>query len=254
MRVLAIARNTFREARRDRVQWILLVYGALVLGGAYILSPLAMGEGYRVTRDLGLAAISLVGVVLIVLVGAGMVQKEIERRTILTVLAKPVRRSEFLVGKFVGMAAMVTVVFLAMTAILAGVILLREGRVEPAVLWAAGFTLGELLVMTAVVILFSTFVSPALSGVFTLAVFVFGHSSADLLRFADKAPSGVFAALAKAFYLVLPHLYAYNLRAEAAQGIVPDSGRLVAAAAYAILYSCALLSAGSVIFSRREFR
>ncbi len=254
MKTLAIALNTFREARRDRVQWILLAYAVVVLGAAVVLSPLALGEGYRITRDIGLAAISAVGVLLIILVGAGMVQKEIDRRTVLTVLAKPLRRSEFLVGKFLGMMGMVAVVFLAMIAILALAVWLREGRVEPAVIWAAGFTLGELMVMTAIVVTFSTFVSPALSGVFTLAIFGFGHFSEDLVRFAQSTSSAVLAGAAQAVYYVLPHLHLFNLRSEAAYGIVPDPGRLAAAAAYALLYTAALLCLGSVVFSRREFK
>lgn len=254
MKTLAIALNTFREARRDRVQWILLLYAAVVLGGAFVLTPLAMGEGYRVTRDLGLAALSLVGVLLIILVGAGMVQKEIDRRTVLTVLAKPVRRSEFLVGKYLGMMGMVLFVFTAMVALLSLVVWLREGTVPAAVLWAAVFSFGEMAVMTAVVVAFSTFVSPALSGVFTLAIFIFGHFSGDLLRFAEKAPSAALALAARGFYWVLPHLDAFNLRAEAAYGLTPEPGRAAAAAAYAVLYAAFLLMAGSVIFARREFK
>ncbi len=254
MKILAIALNTFREARRDRVQWILLLYAAVVLGGAYVLSPLAMGEGDRVTRDLGLAAISLVGVILIVLVGAGMVQKEVERRTVLTVLAKPVRRPEFLIGKYLGLMAMVATVFVLMAALLAGVMALRDHAVNPAVMAAAAFTLGELAVMTAVVVAFSAFVSPALSGVFTLAVWVTGHFAGDLLRFAGRAPDAALAAAAKVVYYALPHLDLFNLRAEAAYGLLPAPGRALAAALYAVLYSASLLAAASVIFSRREFR
>ena len=254
MRTLAIARNTFREALRDRVHWILILYAVVVVGGAFVLSPLSMGEGGRVTRDLGLAAISLVGALLIILVGAGLVQKEIERRTILTVLAKPLHRPEFLVGKYLGMLGMVVVVFVQMVALLVAVIWIRDRTVTPAVLVAAGFTLGELTVMTAVVVAFSSFVSPALSGVFTLAVFVFGHFAGDLLRFADRAPSVILAGAAKGVYFILPHLSLFNLRAEAAYGILPDPGRVAAAAAYAVLYSASLLAVASVIFSRREFR
>jgi ABC-type transport system involved in multi-copper enzyme maturation permease subunit len=254
MKSLAIALNTFRETRRDRAQWVLLLYAAILVGSAYVLSPLALGEGYRVTRDLGLAALSVVGLLLIVLLGGGLVHKEIERRTILTVLAKPIRRSEFLAGKYLGLLSMVGSVFLSMVAVLALVLWLKEGRVEPAVLWAAGFTFGEFAIMTAVVVSFSAFVSPVLSAVFSFAVFVSGHFAEDLLRFADKAPSEAMAFLARGLYWCLPHLELYNLRAEAAYGIVPDPGRLAAALAYTVLYTTALLIAGSVIMSRREFR
>jgi ABC-type transport system involved in multi-copper enzyme maturation permease subunit len=254
MKTFAIAWNTFREARRDRAQWVLLLYVVIVLGGSLVLTPLSMGEGYRMTRDLGLAGLSLVGMILIVLVGSGMVQKEIERRTVLTVLAKPLRRSEFLVGKYLGLMAMVTLVFASMVALLAAVIWLREGRVEPAVLWAAAFTYGEFAVLTAVVVAFSTFVSPALAGVFTLAVFVMGHFAADLLRFADRVHGTFLALIARGAYILLPHLDTFNLRAQAAYGVLPESDLVLAAAAYAALYAFSTVAMASAIFSAREFR
>jgi len=254
MKTLAIALNTFREARRDRAQWILLLYAVIVVGGAFVLSPLAMGEGYRVTRDLGLAAMSLVGVVLIVFVGSGLVQKEVERRTVLTVLAKPVRRPEFLIGKYLGMLAMVGMVFLAMLVLLVVVLWLRERHIDPAVLVAAGFTFGELAVMTAVAVAFSSFVSPALSGVFTLALFVSGHFSSDLLRFAESVDGTPLAGVARGAYLILPHLDAFNFRAEAAYGVIPELSVVMSAALYAILYSAALIAVGCGVFARREFR
>lgn len=254
MKILAIALNTFREARRDRAQWILLLYAVIVVGGAFVLSPLSMGEGYRVTRDLGLAAMSLVGVTLIVFVGSGLVQKEIERRTVLTVLAKPIRRPEFLIGKYLGLLAMVAMIFLAMLVMLLIVLWMREQRIEPAVVVAAAFTFGELMVMTAVAVAFSTFVSPALSGVFTLALFVTGHFSSDLFRFAEKVDGTSLAAAARGMYLVLPHLDTFNFRAEAAYGVIPDPSVALSAAAYAVLYSTALIAVGCGVFARREFR
>jgi ABC-type transport system involved in multi-copper enzyme maturation permease subunit len=212
-----------------------------------------MGEGYRVTRDLGLAGISLIGLVLIVLVGGGMVQKEVERRTVLTVLSRPLRRPEFLLGKYLGLLGMVTMVFLGMTALLSTILLIKEGHLEAAVLWAAVFSLGELALLTAVVVLFSAFVSPALAGVFTVAVFLVGHFAEDLPRFAEKMGGGL-ADAARALFLVLPHLEAFNLRAEAAYGIVPEPGRILGAGLYGLLYTLALLAVGAVIFTRREFR
>jgi Cu-processing system permease protein len=250
----AVALNTFREARRDRAQWILLLYAVVVMGGALVLTPLAMGEGYRVTRDLGLGALSLIGLVLIVLVGSGLVHKELDRRTVLTVLAKPVRRTEFLVGKYLGLMAMVSVIFVGMVLLLAAVLLVMERRLEPAVFCAAGFTFAELAVMTAVVVLFSAFVSPALAGIFTLAMAVMGHFAQDLLRFAETAHNPVLAWLTRGVYLVLPHLNTFNWRAEAAYGVLPDPSQAGGAALYALLYVASLLALASGIFTQREFR
>jgi hypothetical protein len=253
MKSIAIALNTFREGRRDRAQWILLLYGIVVVGGASVLTPLSMGEGHRVTRDLGLAALSLIGVLLIVLVGSGMVHKEVDRRTVLTVLAKPVRRYEFLLGKYFGLMAMVTLIFAGMVALLLAVLAVMEHRVDPAVLWAALFTYGELAVMTAIVVAFSSFVSPSLAGIFTLALFVTGHYAEDLLRFGEHSP-GFMGKLAHGVYLILPHLEAFNWRAEAAYGVLPDPGQIVGTALYALFYTGCLLAIGCGIFSRREFR
>jgi ABC-type transport system involved in multi-copper enzyme maturation permease subunit len=254
MSILAIARNTFLEARRDRVQWILVLYLGIVFGGTFILSPLSLGEGYRITRDLGLAGMSIVGVILIVLVGGGLVHREIERRTILTLLAKPVRRWEFLLGKYFGLLAMVSLVFVGMLVVFAASLLLQEGRVEPAVAAAALATFGEFVVVTALVVFFSTFATPALAGVFTLALVVFGHFAEDLLRFAEQAPGAALSLGARACYLFLPHLETFNLRPEAAYSVIPDPMRMVALAGYAALYAGMVLAVAAAAFSRREFR
>jgi ABC-type transport system involved in multi-copper enzyme maturation permease subunit len=254
MRTLAIAQNTFREARRDRAQWVFLLYAAIVVGGGTALTPLAMGEGYRVTRDLGLAAMSLIGMMLIVMVGSGMVQKEIDRATILTVLAKPLRRGEFVIGKYLGLLAMVALVFVCMTALLALVLFGREGRVDPAVLWAAAFTFGEFIILTAIVVAFSTFVSPILSGVFTVSVFIMGHFSADLLRFAGRVEGTLLAWVARGAYMVLPHMEVFNLRAEAASGLLPPRDMILGSSAYGLLYAVSVVLVASAIFSVREFR
>jgi len=253
-KTLSLAANTFREARRDRVQWVLLLYAVVVLAGAYILSPISLGEGYRVTRDLGLAALSVVGLVMIVLVGGGLVQKEIDRRTIFTILAKPVRRGEFLLGKYLGLMAMVTAIFAGMLGFLILVVYVNERHVDPAVLVSGLFTLGEFSVLTAVVVAFSSFTSPVLASCFTFGLFVMGSFSQDLLRFADRAPSAVLALAARAFYLVLPHLHVFDRRAEAAYGVLPTTGEVMSAVVYAVLYSAALLAAATAILSRREFK
>ncbi|NNF05384.1 MAG: ABC transporter permease subunit [Candidatus Eisenbacteria bacterium] len=253
MRFYAVAQNTFRETQRDRVQWILLLYAIIVIMSAFVLSPLAMGEGYRVTRDLGLAALSIIGVVLIALVGGGLVQKEVERRTIHTILSKPVGRAEFLLGKYLGLLGMVTSMFLGMLAFLMLTLLIMEGRIEMAVLMAGFFTLGELAVLTAIVVAFSSFVSPVLSGIFTFAVFVFGHFSQDLLDFAEKAPAGV-GFIARGIYAVIPHLHHFDLRSEAAYGVLPTFPQTLIAVVYGAAYLGAVLVVGSAILSRREFK
>ena len=255
MSTLSVAKNTFREARRDRVQWVLLVYVVVLVGGSLILTPLSMGEGYRITRDLGLAAMSLIGLLLIAMVGGGMVHKEIERRTVLAILAKPLRRSDFLLGKFAGLLTMVTAVFVGMTLFLALVLAVIQKEIDTPVLVAAAMTFGELMILTAVVTASSAFlVSPTMSAFTALAVFVSGNFAESLLQFSESAPFGVVSVLSKAAYYIVPHFHLFNWRAEAAYGVYATSADWFWAAAYAVLYSTAVLAVGIFLFSRREFR
>ena len=255
MKALAIAKNTFRETYRDRVQWILAFYVILLLGGTLILTPLSMGEGYRITRDLGLAGISLVGMVLIALVGGGLIHKEIERRTVLSVMSKPIKRSQFLLGKFMGLLAMVTLVFAGMVLFFGAVLWATEGSLEKAVLMAALLTYGQLMILTALVVAFSAFVvSPVLSGLFVFMTFVLGNFSEDLLRFAEKAPTETMAWLSRTSYLFLPHFHVFNWRAEAAYSVSPEPGQVLWAVLYAVLYTATILALGAAMFQRRELR
>jgi Cu-processing system permease protein len=255
MRALSVAHNTFREARRDRVQWVLLVYVVILVGGSMVLTPLSMGEGYRITRDLGLAAMSLVGLLLIAMVGGGMVHKEIERRTVLAILAKPLRRSDFLFGKFLGLLAMVAMVFVGMALFLALVLAVIQKQIDTPVLVAAAMTFGELMILTAVVTASSAFlVSPTMSAFTALAVFVCGNFAESLMKFAESAPAGIVSTMSKAAYYVVPHFHLFNWRAEAAYGISAGTADWVWASLYAILYSMAILAVGAYLFSRREFR
>lgn len=253
-RVWAIARNTWREAIRDRIYLALLCFAGALLASSQVLSPLALGEGGRITRDFGLSALVLLGVLVIILVGTGLVHKEIERRTIMTLLSKPLGRGEFVVGKFLGLLMTLAVIFGGMLAMLLGLLLLREGALDRPVLLAGCLSLGELAVMTAVAIFFSTCASPTLSGLFTAAAFVAGHFTADIVAFSRQSASPLVGLLAGAARWLLPDLELFNARSPAVHGIPPTPEQFGLAALYATLYAGALLAAAVLVFRRREFR
>lgn len=254
MKVLAIARNTFREAVRDRVVHLLFIFSLVLIAGSRVLSPLALGEGEKVVKDLGLSLMGLFGVLLVVFIGSSLVHKEVDRRTIYILLAKPIHRWEFLVGKFAGMTATLVAVVALMLGALLVLLLLTGGGLEGALALAAFFVAVELMVLTAVALLFSTFTTPTLAAVFTLSLYIMGHLSADLLDFAKAVPNGVNRAASQVLYCLLPNLEMLNVRAEVVHDLPIAPARAAAALAYAALYTAFLLGVGSVILSRRDFR
>lgn len=253
-RAWAIAMNTWREAIRDRVYLALLFFAGVILLSSQVLSPLALGEGGRVTRDFGLSALTVFGVLVTILVGTGMVHKEIERKTIMTLLSKPIGRGEFVVGKFLGLLLTLLLIAAGMLALLLGVLALRGDGFDRAVCLAALLSLGELVLMTAVAIFFSTCASPALSGLFTFATWIVGHFSTDLKEMAEAGAAGGLGGVARLVYYVLPNLELFNARAEAAHGVAPAAGQFLLAWGYLLAYAGALLAAAVLIFRRREFR
>src|SRR2546421_10122924 len=182
-RTFAIARNAFREAVRDRVLYNLVLFVLLLIGGAIFLGELSAGQEAKIIVDLSLSAMLLFGVFIAIFVGVGLVYKEIERRTLYAILSKPIGRGEFLLGKYLGLCAtlFVNVMIMGLGVSLA-LIYIRRGWDPSAIrIWPAIMLIYfELMIITAVALLFSTFSSPALSALLTFFVFVIGNFSADL--------------------------------------------------------------------------
>ncbi|MBN1503435.1 MAG: ABC transporter permease subunit [Candidatus Eisenbacteria bacterium] len=254
MKVLAIARNTFREALRDKALYVIVVFSLVLLVSTRILSPLALGEGVKITKDVGLSALSFFGILAIIVMGAGLVHKEIDRKTILVILSKPVARHEFILGKFLGMADALAALVVVMLVTLE-VVLLLSGRGPDLPVLKAGFlTFVELLVMTSIAVLFSSFSSTGMSAVFTFAFYVVGHFSSDMLVFAARLQSSFARQVCQFLYYVMPDLELFNARAIVVHGgDIPDE-RMLAATAYGLLYTMGVLVLSAVIFSRKDFK
>ena len=189
MNTLLIARNTFREATRDRVLAGVLAAGLVLLAATQVLSPLALGEGRRLTVDLGLSGVSILGLMVVLLVGTSLVAKELERRTIFNLLSRPIARSSYLVGKWVGLSAalwvLAAVVSLALCLVLAAH---GAASFAPGVAAAAYLAGLELMVVTALAVLFSALSTPVLSALYTLGFYLVGQWSYDLRSFGAHLP------------------------------------------------------------------
>jgi len=252
--ILAVARGTFREAVRDRVLVLVLGFGAVVLAMSRLLAPIALGEGPRITVDLGLSALGLVGIAIVVLVGTQLVHKEIERRTIHVVLSRPVSRSEYLVGKWAGLTATMAVAVFGMGAMLAaiGTWVLGPSIVGP-IVQAAFMIACANAILAALAVLFSSLSTPVLSVAYTLGLYATGYWTNDLRIFARQLP-GLSGEVLNVMSYVLPNLDVFNLRSQVAYGEGASVLHLALGIGYAGAYVAAALALAVVAFERRELK
>jgi ABC-type transport system involved in multi-copper enzyme maturation permease subunit len=256
-RIAAIARNAFREAVRDRVLYNLVLFVLLLTAASIFIGELSGGQERKVIVDLGLSAMLLFGVFIAIFVGVGLVYKEIERRTIYAVFSKPVGRGEFLVGKYLGLCLTLLVNVLVMAVGVSLALLYVSRGWDPLIptIWPAVLLIYiELMLLTAIALLFSSFSSPALSALLTFMVFIIGHFSADLKALAGSMGSTSARWLFNALYYLLPNLANYSFITPAAHGRVPAAGFLFASGLYALVYIVVILAAATLVFSRRNFK
>ena len=256
-RIQAIAANAFREAVRDRVLYNLVLFVLLLTAAAIFIGELSGGQERKIIVDLGLSAMLLFGVFIATFVGIGLVYKEIERRTVYAIFSKPVGRGEFIVGKYVGLCLTLLVNVVLMGAGISLALLYVSRGSDPLVLsiWPAILLIYcELMILTAVSLLFSSFSSPALSALLTFFVFIIGHFSSDLKGLATSLGSTTARIFFTGIYYLLPNLANYSFVTPAAHGHVPRAAYLVGSIVYALLYVSVILAATILIFRRRNFK
>jgi ABC-type transport system involved in multi-copper enzyme maturation permease subunit len=254
-RILSVARNAFREAVRDRVLYNLVLFVLLITAAAVFLGDLTAGFEARVIVNMGLSAALVFGAFIAIFVGVGLVSKEIEKRTVYAIFSKPVGRSEFIVGKYLGLCLTLLVNIIVMGAGISAALWYVRGMQFIGGVWCAlGLIFFELIILTAAAILFSTFSSPSLSALLTFFIFVIGHFSVSLRDFAAALGSQTARVFFEALYYVLPNFSSFTFITPAANGQIPSFGFTGAAAAYALVYVIVLLCASALIFSRRNFK
>ncbi len=254
MRILSIALNTFRENLREKLLYNLLIFALLMIASSIVVSRLTLGDFHRLILDIGLGSINIFGVLIAIFVGIGLVNKEIEKKTIYTIVSKPVPRYEFLVGKFCGLAITLFVNTCVMVAGLLLVLWFMKVPVEVILFQSVGLIYLECLVVTAVALLFSTFSSATLSAIFTLAIYVIGHLSSDLRLFGKKFMGEVGQAVLNALYYTLPNLDRFNLKGHVIHHIEFSATDMGLTLAYGAAYAGLLLLLASLIFQKRDFQ
>lgn len=262
-----VAVNVFRESVRDKVLYNLVVFAVLLIAASYLIGQLTAGQDVKIIKDLGLAAISIFGVAIAVFIGIGLVWKEVDKRSIYSILAKPIRRSEFVLGKYFGLVLTLLVNVAVMTVAFYAVLAYMNWRTDPLVraawsvpaldfrmLPAIGLIALELALVTALALLFSTFSSPFLSAALTLSLWVIGQFASDLRALDQLLPSRMASWIARGLYYLLPNFAAFDVKAQVVYGRAVDLQYLALTTAYGLTYLAFVLVAAVTIFSRRDFK
>lgn len=253
-RLLSIAANTFRETIRNKILYVILAFALVVIGLTWFLADLSVGELSRIVADVGLASIHLFGVTIAVFLGITLVSQEMERKTIYLVLSKPVPRWEFVLGKAAGLCATILLTTSVMAFTLFAVYAAFSGKAEAGVLLASTGIYFELVLLVCFATLFSTFTTPTLSAMFTLALFAIGHLSQSLFLMGGRAKSAGARAAASFLFYLLPNLEIFNWKNGVVYGEVRSPALLLPAAAYLACYGGAVLLLACLLFSRKDFK
>jgi len=254
-----IALSAFREAVRDKVFYNLVFFAILLIGASYLIGQLTAGQDVKIIKDLGLAATSVFGLFIAVFIGIGLVSKEVERRSVYSLLAKPIHRYQLVIGKYVGLA-LTLAVNLAIMSIALYVVLAYMGwgvapsvqkawdapALDPALLKAIGLIFVQLMLVTAIALFFSA--------AFTFGFFVAGYFSADLRNFGLVVDSPAAASVARGLYWVIPNLAQFDVKAQVVHGQPVSLGYMGITSLYAAFYIAILLVLAMFIFSRRDFK
>lgn len=259
-RAWAIALNTFREAARIRV---LYGIGAMVVGAnllALVLSQMAFRDGARVARDVGLAGISLFGSLTAIFLGVFLLYAEVQRRTIHAIVSKPIERWEFVLGKYLGMALVLTVLVALFGAAMVGQLVWQDVPLTSAIAKATILSWLEVLTVAAVAIFFSSFSSPFLSGLFALVIFFLGRVTPDIQAAADTAKSDWIRVVAEGALRLVPDLHLFSVSGRTLDGEVLSVHADFApwsyvglAAGHGLLWIAGLVGLAALLFQRRDF-
>jgi ABC-type transport system involved in multi-copper enzyme maturation permease subunit len=254
MKLKAIALNTFKEAVRNKVFYLLIALGITTALSSWIVSLLTIGDKEKVLKDVGLAAIDFFSLLIAVFTGINLVYKEIDKKTIYNILSKPLSRSSFIVGKFLGLSLTLLVALAAMVIIFFLYLFISTGTMDFRILAYFFLLYLELLVITSISLLFSSFSTPILSSLFTISLYLIGQVMWTFNLFKHHLTNPLERILAYSFYYILPNLDKFNIKNDIVMKTKLDGYLIVNGILYAVCYISALLVLTIIIFNKREFK
>ncbi|MEO0012971.1 MAG: hypothetical protein RLZZ535_1360 [Cyanobacteriota bacterium] len=254
IRVFTIANNGFKEVIRDRILYFIGFFSLLLILAQRIVPEIAAGTHEKILLDVGIGAINILSVIVAIFIGTALINKEIEKRTLLMLIPKPISRAELILGKHLGLTAVLGVMVAIMMGIYLAMLSLSQINYPTgALITASVYLLLELALISAVAIFFGVFTSSILATLFSFGVYLMGHFSEDLVELGKLSKNASIESLTTSLYLVLPNLSRLDLKNEAVYGLLPSSGELIAHAMYGLLYTALLLIISIMIFAQKEF-
>lgn len=250
--IRAIAALTVKEAIRNKILYLLLVFSLALISFSLIMGELTIGDELKIIKDLGLSSIHFFGILITIFIGIGLIFQEMEKRTIYLVLSKPLRRYQFLLGKFLGLAVTLFLVLTTLVLLFYGVLFFK-GDPSPKLLLAFFSMYLEWLMIAAIAILFSSFSTPLLSGMLTLAAFLTGHLTDGLLLLQNRIDSPILGKILSGLFYALPNLELLNLRTQVVHNLPVSAEFLLGASLYWALYLSTVLMLSILIFQKKDF-
>lgn len=250
--VWAIAKLTIQEAIRNKILYLLFFFAVFLVAFSWIIGKLTVGDEIKIVKDLGLSSIHFFGTLITVIIGIGLVFREMEKRTIYLVLSKPIRRYQFLLGKYLGLALTLLGVLVTLGTLFY-VILLLKGENNPRILLAFCGIYQEWLLLSAIALMFSSFSTPLLSVMLTLATFLMGHLSGSLLLLQKRLGTLSAQVILSSLYYVIPDLELFNIRAQVVHNLPLVPGYFLSATLYWALYLAAVFLFSVRIFQKKDF-
>jgi ABC-2 type transport system permease protein len=250
--IWTISLLTLREAIRNKILYLLLFFSLFIIFSSWIVGQLTLGDELKIIKDMGLSSIQFFGVLITILIGINLIFREMEKRTIYLILSKPVKRYQFLLGKFFGLALILLIVLFVLGSLFYLVLILKGDR-SPRLLFAFYFIYLEWLIIAGIAILFSSFSTPLLSIMLTLAAFFTGHLTESLLMLRDRLHSGTGNAIFSALFYFLPDLELFNVRTQLVHNLPLSWSYFLETGLYGVLYLTALLLLAIRIFQKKDF-
>lgn len=266
--ITLVALHVFRDSVRDKVLYSIVAFAVVLMSASYLIGELTAGEDLKIIKDLGLAAMSLLGLFIAIFIGVGLIAKEMDRRSIYAVLVKPVRRHEFIIGKYLGLVGTLVVNLAVMAAAYYVVLVYMGWKLHPAtiqvapapptdprLLLAIVLIACELALVTAIALFLSTFVTSAfLSAGLTAATYIAGQFGADLKNFEQVVESPMAGRFGRWLYYLLPNFAAFDVKTQVVHALPIEQGYIPYTIGYGLIYITLLLTGAVLIFSRRDFK
>jgi Cu-processing system permease protein len=250
--IWTIAKNTFREIIRDRILYGLCVFALLLFGFSLALGQLSFAEQARITANFGFTAIHLSAIVLAVFVGSTLVGREIDKKTILTLLVRPISRTQFIIGKSIGLIGVIIVSGVLLAVVLGGIMMMLDLHLNLAFVVGFWGVLLEAMVLLGITLVFGSFSTPTLSVSFTLGVFLVGHAIESLKFFANRSENPAFVLLAKFTQTIMPNFEFLNWRSLFVYNDSVPWFQVGAGTVYALVWCVLLVASSALIISRRD--